>query len=197
MTVVLLHSPYVGPATMQALAAQLGGAVHAPGTVDRAEVVIAHSGASAFVPAMEFGVAILVDAAVPARSGETRLAGGAFRAFLGGLARDDVLPPWPDWWGETAMAELVPDAELRARIEAECPAVALADVDRPQAIPAGWDDRPCGFLRLSALYEPDARDAAARGWPVIRRDGMHLDVASRPAAVAADVRALLATLGDP
>ena len=39
---------------------------------------------------------------------------------------DGWLPPWPRWWGEEALAELLPDPVIRERFTAGCPALPLA-----------------------------------------------------------------------
>jgi hypothetical protein len=36
------------------------------------------------------------------------------------------LPPWPQWWGDEALAELIPGPEARQRFAAGCPRLPLA-----------------------------------------------------------------------
>src|SRR5258708_9276107 len=36
------------------------------------------------------------------------------------------LPPWPHWWGDEALAELIPDPEVRRHSAAGCPPLPLA-----------------------------------------------------------------------
>jgi hypothetical protein len=31
------------------------------------------------------------------------------------------LPPWPQWWGEEVMTDLVPDPQMRRQFSAGCP----------------------------------------------------------------------------
>jgi hypothetical protein len=39
--------------------------------------------------------------------------------------------------------------------------------DVPEApVPEDWPEAPCGYLRLSAAYDQEARQARSRGWPV-------------------------------
>jgi hypothetical protein len=88
------------------------------------------------------------------------------------------------------MERLVPDAALRTALEEDMEAVPRAYFDEEVPVPTGWSDRRIGYLRLSAAYDDDAREAAARGWPVVHLDGQHLDIATRPADVAAALRRL-------
>jgi hypothetical protein len=119
----------------------------------------------------------------------------SLHALLDALPADDgLLPPWPQWWPAALMRDLVPDERQRTALAAEVPRVPRAFYDEPVALPAGWWDEPAGYLQLSAAYDAEREDAAARGWPTSRLDGAHLDVAVRPDAVADAVRSLVAAV---
>ena len=110
---------------------------------------------------------------------------------------DGWLPPWSSWWGDDELALLVPDAGDRQRFAADCPRLPLAMFEELQ--PEG-DVGLGAFLRLSEVYDEPARQARARGWPVIERDSHHLAPVTHPAMVAtalAELAGLLAELDPP
>ena len=161
------------------------------------EVVVAgHSGAGVLLPLVAdrlggtIAAVVFVDALVPATSGATAPS-ERFRAFLAELPLSDGrLPPWPQWWGPDALARIVPDPALRAAIEAEASRLPRAFYAEPVPVPASWPPGRVGYLQLSPAYDDDAAQAAVRGWPVRTRAGGHLDLATRPAEVAAEILAL-------
>lgn len=106
---------------------------------------------------------------------------------------DGRLPPWSQWWGPDALAEQVPDPALRAAIEAEAPRLSRAFHAESVPVPVSWPPGRVGYLQLSPAYDADAAEAAARGWAVRTLPGKHLDLATRPAEVAAGIRALAGT----
>jgi hypothetical protein len=216
---LLVHPPLLGPAVWGPCAQRLAAAGHRvtvpdlrtagdppAGWAERAAdaaaagvtgpvVVAGHSGAGVLLPLVadrlgEVTAAVFVDALVPAAKGPTAPS-GRFRAFLDQLpVTGGRLPPWSRWWGPAAMAELVPDPELRARIEAEQPRLARALYDEAVPVPASWPPARVGYLQLSPAYAAEAAEAAARGWPVRVLPGGHLDLATRPEEVAAEILAL-------
>jgi hypothetical protein len=104
------------------------------------------------------------------------------------------LPPWPQWWGEEAMAELIPDPATRARFAAGCPPLPMAMFEETYPPAPGWPERPtapCAYLQLSEAYQAEATRAADLGWPVARLIGHHLAPLTDPAGVAGAVRHLL------
>jgi len=217
---LVLHSPLVGPRTVSpfaealqrlghgAAAPHLGSAVSAGGlspsilrTIVGQSVssmpqhapliVLAHSGAGAYLPILSTHLAVagqvLIDAVAPPPAGRFTPSAD-FRSELDPLVEPDRrLPPWPQWWGEHVMAELVRDPELRAAIGSECPRLPISFYDTVIEVPANWARPWVGYLRLSERYEPEAQVAARRGWPVCRRVGNHLDIATRPEDVALDL----------
>jgi len=154
-------------------------------------VVVAHSGAGVLVPLVTSrlgaSAAVFVDALVPTAAATAPSEG--FRDFLAGLpvSDDGHLPPWSTWWGPDAMAEQVPDPELRRAIEADQRVLPVAFYDHAVPTPPDWTPARVGYLRLSPAYADDADEAVARGWPTRRLDGRHLDLATRPDEVAAAI----------
>jgi len=210
---LLVHSPLVGPSTWRPVADELGrrgrrarvadlGAVGAWRDVARAvsrgvpageePVLLAgHSGAGPLLPAiadaLEAPVAglVFVDALLPPPRGAAALAPEGARDQLRALARDGVLPPWSQWFGEEAMRELVPDDAVRAALEREMPRLPLSYFDGRPPVRSGWDRERCAYLLLSEAYDAAAADARERGWPVAELPGAgHLGIVTEPAAVA-------------
>ncbi len=204
---MLVHSPLVGPSTMAPLAAMLRtrgwatvvpdlrSAVSAPArfgravaeAADSADVVVGHSGAGPFLPAVGGGTTIYVDAVVPPAQPEFRPPPSLVRLLDALAITDGWLPPWNEWWPPQVLVDLVPDAGLRARLAAEVPRVPRSFYDVPVALPPQWWTRPAGYIQLSQAYEDDRRRALGWGWPTGRLLGGHLDVCVRPDAVAEQV----------
>ena len=109
----------------------------------------------------------------------------AFMDQLRAMATDGVLPPWSQWFGADAMRELVPEARLRADLEAEMPCLPLSYFEATVPLPDDWANRPCGYLLLSAAaYGKSADEARRYGWPVIEiPDVQHLAIATNPIAL--------------
>jgi hypothetical protein len=57
-------------------------------------------------------------------------------------------------------------------------------------VPAGWDDRPCGYLLFGPPYDPMARDARERGWTVEYLPGRHLHQLVDPETVTSRIVAM-------
>jgi hypothetical protein len=127
------------------------------------------------------GAAIFVDAGLPhlgERFFETVQA--ALRAQVRGLARGDRLPPWNAWFPPVAIAELLPEADLRARFTAELPKLPLAYFEERAPVVGGWPPERCGYLQLSPPYGEAAEEAERRGWPTLRAPADHLAMLTRP-----------------
>jgi hypothetical protein len=215
---VLVHSPVTGPSTWRWVAAELAarghqvsvpavGAVrHWPEFADAVAaqsgdggdvVLVGHSGAGPLLPqiaaAMDVGSLIFVDADIPPDHGEAGLMPSEILADLRKIAVDGILPPWSEWFGPAVMRELVPDTERRAVITAELPRVPLSYFEASVPVPAGWTSAACGYVLLSdEAYGGQAGAAEARGWPVVRLDGGHLDLVTKPAQVAAAIADVVA-----
>lgn len=209
---VLVHSPVTGPSTWQRVAAELterGYRVVVPATPPAATslgwaafvgsaaalarglrhpVVVGHSGAGPLLPRigdrLQASALVFVDSDVPPESGEAPLAPPDFLEFLRERAVGGRLPPWSEWFGPAAMAELVPDDDVRAGVLADMPALPLAFFEERVPVPAGWTASRCGYVLLSEVYAEQAARAEASGWPVVRLVGRHLDIVTRAEAVA-------------
>ncbi|MGW4799111.1 alpha/beta hydrolase [Nonomuraea sp. NPDC004297] len=215
-TFVLVHSPSVGPSTWAFVAESLerrghtavvpdltgvsaGGAPYWPRVVaavraatppDVPVVLVVHSNAGYFLPAIKEGLGervvacVFADAAIPPGQGLVKTAEEAFLPFLHDLAGPEgVLPRWTDWWDEEDIVAMLPDPAVRIRVAAEQPRLPLDYYTQPIPVPAGWDDVRCSCLWFSAPYEKQAAEAARRGWPVARVPGRHLHQIVDPEAV--------------
>ncbi|MFP3989996.1 alpha/beta fold hydrolase [Streptomyces sp. E11-3] len=149
--------------------------------------LVVHSNAALFVPAIveELGerVARVVFADAPLPDGIAPA--GQLRLLRELADQDGPLPPWTTWFAERDVAAMLPDPEVRRRVEEEQPRLPLAHFE--QTLPAvdGWRRLPCAYLRFSPAYESVAAAARARGWPVTVLPGGHLHQVVAPEAVAA------------
>jgi pimeloyl-ACP methyl ester carboxylesterase len=166
--------------------------VHAATAETAAHVVlVGHSGAGLLLPviadALDVEVAglVFVDSRLPPPAGRLPLGAPEFMDQLRAMATDGLLPTWSRWFGLDAMRELVPDARLRADLEAEMPRLPLSYFDASVPLPGGWRARPCAYLRFSdEPYAESAAQAREQGWAVAEMPGAgHLAMASDPIAV--------------
>jgi hypothetical protein len=102
------------------------------------------------------------------------------------------LPPWPQWWGDEVMAELIPDPDARRRFAAGCPRLPLAMFTEVHPPVPRWPDAPGAYLQLSDGYDDEASRARELGWPVTQQPSHHLAMLTEPSMVA---EALLKLLG--
>jgi hypothetical protein len=157
---------------------------------DQPLVLVAHSNAGLFVPVIRAGLdrpvaaTVLVDAALPARSGPTPVAPPELLDFLRPLAVTGRLPRWTDWWDEADIAPMFPDAATRRTVVEEQQRLPLAYYEQEIPVPEGWDDHPCAYLLFGPPYEHTAADALERGWRTARLPGEHLHQLVNPAGVA-------------
>jgi hypothetical protein len=191
---VLVASPFTGPFAWSKVADVLrarGERVAVRDVDDTAldppVVVVAHSGAGPHLPRLALAIPgvtgmVLVDALLPhpGRSWAQTVP-DAFADMLKAQAVDGLLPPWPEWWGEERMRDLVPDDELRAAFVQACPAVPVAALH--EVMPE-VPEPPGVFVQLSETYAPEADAARHRGWPVLTLDANHLALLTAPDAVA-------------
>jgi hypothetical protein len=223
---LLVHSPLVGRATWDLVAADLAGCGYQVGVPDltgtvaagppyctrQAEVIagsaagepatlIGHSGAGPLLAAAgallgQVRGYVFADAGLPT-PGQSWM--GTVPPGLAAQLREMAdargwLPPWPRWWGEQALAELIPDPDLRRRFAAGCPRLPLAMFTEVHPLALHWPDAPAAYLRLSEAYVDQAAKARHRGWPVTELAGHHLAPLTDPGPVAGSLRELLSQL---
>ncbi|MEW1589809.1 hypothetical protein AB0283_30655 [Micromonospora vinacea] len=85
---------------------------------------------------------------------------------------------------------MFPDAQTREAVSAEQPRLPLSYYEEPVPTPAGWDNRPCGYLLFGPPYEPVAMEAKQRGWAVDHVPGRHLHQLVDPRAVTDRIMAM-------
>src|SRR6266436_3363265 len=185
---LLVHSPLVGCATWDLVAADLArcgwevgvpdltGTVTAgpPYCVRQAEVIarsasgqpailIGHSGAGSLLAAAgaiidQVRGYIFADAGLPT-PGQTwmQTVPPELATQLREMADNQGwLPPWPQWWGDGALAELIPDPAARRHFAVGCPRLPLAMFDEvqppaPQNMASGSRGQPAAKCRWAAL----------------------------------------------
>lgn len=167
------------------------------GAADRRPVVVAHSNAGLYVPALAAAGAIsgalFMDAIVPEDSAHERpVMPVELRAWLVEKAEADSLPPWTRWWPPADVAALFPGDEVFVDVDAATPRIPLSYAHDAVGVPAGWTAGLAGaFLGLSDAYAEDAARARALGWPTRALNLGHLGHLLDPAAVAREVDGLL------
>lgn len=211
-TIVLVHSPLVGPATWQPVAEVLqqgGHRVVVPSLLDAITppyhghfataategvtgpaIVVGHSGAGVLLPAiaeaLDASAAVFVDAVLP-HPGTSWLAtvSEELREQVAGLVHDGRLAPWHTWFPPEVLHRLLPDPDVRARIVAEIPSVPVAYLAEPAPETRLSHGVHCAYVRLSDAYDDEAAEAERRGWWVRRADMDHLAIVTRPERIAA------------
>jgi hypothetical protein len=223
---LLVHSPLVGRATWDLVAAGLAGRGYPVGVPDltgtvatgppycsrQAEVIassasatpailIGHSGAGPLLAAAGAPIGqvrdyIFVDAGLPA-PGQSWMetVPPDLAAQLREMAdAQGWLPPWPQWWGEEALAELIPDPEVRRHFATGCPRLPLAMFEEVHPPVPQWPDAPAAYLQLSEAYAEQAAKARELGWPVTPRVSHHFAPLTDAGLVTESLRELLGQL---
>jgi pimeloyl-ACP methyl ester carboxylesterase len=207
---VLIHSPFLGPATWQPTARaieQRGRRVIVPSLLDVAGsapphwpagrdavvravadeqvVLVPHSNAGLYVPTVLDALGDQVRGVVFVDAALPGAGHHTPREFLDGLdVEDGLLPPWTSWWADDDVAALFPDAGVRTEVEAEQPRMPLSYYDHLPPAPAGWAAPRSGYLWFGAPYDRGAVRAEALGWPTAHLPGNHLHMLTDPDAVA-------------
>jgi hypothetical protein len=206
--VLAVHSPLVGPSTVRPLADALDAvgwsttvpdlrdAVSSPEAyidavgraVDSVDVVIGHSGAGAILPVVAANTTasatVFIDALVPDTS-DVFMPSGRFVELLDSLpVSEGLLPPWHEWWPTETLEQVLPDDSLRRLVVSEIPRVPRSFYDQSVPLPEAWWTRPAAYLQLSPAYDDDRIRAERWGWPTCQLMGHHLDLVSRPDAIA-------------
>lgn len=159
---------------------------------DRDVVLIPHSNAGLFVPALAAARRavgyVFADAGLPGEVDRVPMIPAEFRDMLAGMADGaGMLPPWTQWWAGEDLSALFPSARARELVEAEQVRLPLSYFAESVSVPPGWPDRPGAYLAFGETYAADRAAAAARGWPVMTLAGQHLHMVVDPAGVAAAI----------
>ncbi|WP_424188529.1 hypothetical protein ACOBQX_10315 [Actinokineospora sp. G85] len=215
VTAVLVHSPYLGPATLRPLADALTALGHPPVLLDLlpsvaeapvhqrlvgafadavsdAEVrgplaLVGHGGAGPLLPAFADELEELDISALVYLDAELPTPGRSVREL--DPARYAAAARAGGRWGEP-LAAMVEDPVLRAEITAELPEVPLAYLK--EARPTVPWTGPTGYVALSDGQALLA--ARAAGWPAWDLGAHHLACATGPEPVAHAVLGVLAQL---
>jgi hypothetical protein len=174
---------------------------HKAGARHQEIVLVGHSGAGAYLPAVADALGALdtpgtlngrvigtafVDAQLP-RPGlsDFDTSPPDFRDALTTMAEDGMLLPWDQWFPPEVMTELIPQTGQRKAFLAELHPIALAYFEEPAPNTATWPgETHCTYLQLSEGYHEQADRAEALGWPTARLAADHLAVLTRPEPVA-------------
>jgi hypothetical protein len=107
------------------------------------------------------------------------------RALVADRVRNGRIADWTTWWGPGALDELVPDAALRAAIEADGHELPADFYDVAVPVPELWPEDGARYVQLSGAYDDAAAEARRRGWPVVGGPSRaHLDIANHPNLIA-------------
>lgn len=216
MTVVLVHSPLVGPFTWRSVASELtrlGHQVAVPtatsfsGHSAFAHLVaqqcpagpvtlVGHSRAGPYLPAIaslrpgQVDALVFVDARLP-HPGDPPLAHlpDETVGHLRSLVHQGMLPPWPEWFPSGGLAAILPDPQVRASFVAELSPIPFTIYSEP--MPDGEWQGPASYLLLSEGYRRDAEAAGRSGMTVAELIDHHLAMLTAPAAVATALHRLL------
>lgn len=215
MTVVLVHSPLVGPLTWRPVAAELTRLGHhavvpvatfsghndfvrsvARQCPAGSIVLIGHSGAGLHLAAIasllpgRVEALIYVDARLP-HPDDRPLAHlpPETAAHLKSLVRQGMLPPWHEWFPSVSLETILPDPQLRSAFVAELRPIPYTYYTEPPPA-ADWQG-PVGYLLLSEAYRGHAEAAGRSGATVTELVDHHLAMLTAPAAVAKALHNLL------
>jgi hypothetical protein len=168
----------------------------------RPAILIGHSGAGPLLAAagaltgQALGY-VFVDAGlpIPGQSWMDTVPAGLAAQVREMADAEGWLPPWSQWWGDEALAELLPDPRTRRDFAAGCPRLPLAMFREVHPAAPPWPDALGAYLQLSEAYEDEAAKARKLGWPVAEHPGHHLALLTEPGRVAARLCELLGRLG--
>ncbi len=214
---LFVHSPLVGPSSLRRLAlaaSVLGHQVALPDLTPTATAVqphheylrravagaqvrsteltiVGHSGAGAFLPAIDDSIAadtalIFVDAVIPPREG-AHTTPAPMKDILDEQTEDGLLRPWLMWWPHEVLSELLPEASDRAELMSDMPRLPRSFYDVAVDAPPGWSEGACAYLRLSAGYDGELDEAVARHWPTATLDSTHLGTHTHPDQILHEV----------
>jgi hypothetical protein len=98
-------------------------------------------------------------------------------------------------WNEEDLREVIPDDNLRRKMVAEINPRALPFFTEPIPVFAGWPDAPCAYIKFSASYDWDFRQAQQAGWLVREVNAGHFHMLVDPAVVTNVLVATVEELG--
>ena len=156
----------------------------------RSIVLVAHGGAGPLLPiirqslAHSIGAYVFVDAGLP-RDHSSRI--DLMRSqdqswaeqFHQTLLHDERFPTW----NEDDLREVIPDDELRRKMVAEINPRSLSFFTEPIPVFVGWPDAPCAYIKFSAPYDWDARQARQASWLVREVNVGHFHMLVDPSGV--------------
>jgi len=182
------------------LAAAAAAAIEAS-EVDGPVGLVVHSAAGGLVPAiiarskLPISGVLFVDAVLP-HPGTSRMRKdpSPLGERIRKLAREGWLPPWHEWFPPGALAETLPDADLRERFIAELHPIPLDYFQANAPVDHAWAQLPCAYLQLSAAYGREVGEGERLGWPTHRLKSDHLAMLTRPEEVADAIHTLLGVL---
>jgi hypothetical protein len=152
-------------------------------------LLVAHSNAGLFVPLLvshavrPVRCCLFVEAALPARAGQTRVTPTELLDFLRGKVTDGGCRRGASG-GRRTRRHCSPTA-TRAAVTAEELRLPCAYYEQSVPGPTGWDDDVArGYLLFGPPYEEMAADARSRGWLVGVLVGQHLHQLVDPEATA-------------
>ena len=157
---------------------------------NRRLVLVAHSGAGPLLPIISqsmvhsIGAYVFVDAGIP-RNGAARI--------------DLMRLEYPEWaeqfhqtllpgdqfpnWNDDDLQEVIPNDTLRQKMIAEINPRPLAFFTEPIPVFANWPDAPCAYIKFSASYDWDFRQAKQASWLVREVNAGHFHMLVDPPAV--------------
>lgn len=219
MTILLIHSPLVGPGSLQPTANALikhGVAARVLKTHNEAgtppawrdlpahllaqmerrdgHVLVGHSMAGLLAADLAGRTRarglVYLDANIAPTAGTIGPAEPSFLDFVKSLdPGTGVLPPWADWWGDGAFDRLPLSDTARRALHDEAPQIPLAWFDDTFEID-DWSEIPTGYLQTSAVFDEQADMARGRNWPCLSLDGSHLHPMAFPDETANALRAI-------
>jgi hypothetical protein len=167
---------------------------------DTAIVLVGHSGAGPLLPGMAHALShdvlalVYADALLP-YPGEAWLAHApqSLVKDLRSRARTGLLPPWHEWFPAEAIAEILPDPQLRNAFIGEVPRLPSTYFEEPTSTEE-WHG-VAGYLLLSDAYQEDAATARRLKMPVVEHIDHHLAMLTAPVAVASALDHLISITG--
>lgn len=224
MRLALIHSPLLGPSSLEPTAAELR-ALGLEAAVIRLPSLLEIGGGyyEELAAAAARQVSKTEDAVLVVHSGAGALAPvivSTLGAVKGVIFVDAILPHPGRSWLDTApasmRAQLVggaqqgllpawdgwwpPGALERLVPEAAVRDAVIAELEPlplaffEEAAPDIGLETPCGYLQLSGSYDEEARRGGRLGWPVVRLPLNHLACVSQPQAVAGALEGLVRRL---